>query len=151
VIGVFFRAADAGAILGVCRDVIECSGAVSAVTVVLLLTAQAYAAEIEPSVYLNTPVGINFLLAGCSYSEGGLSTEASSPIKDAHLQIQSGVLAYARALDVWGKSGKIDVILPYSHLSGKAMVDGQPRERIVSGLNDPRIRFGNDYKMGGIV
>jgi hypothetical protein len=95
--------------------------------------------------------GSTFCFAGCSYSEGGLYTDASSPIKDAHLQIQSGVLAYARALDVWGKSGKIDVILPYSHLSGKAMVDGQPRERIVSGLNGPRIRFGKDYKMGGIV
>jgi hypothetical protein len=137
----FFRATSAGAILRVYRNVIELSGALSAVIALLFVTAHANAAEIEPRAYLNTPVGINFLLAGCSYSDGGLSTEASSPLKDAHLKIQSGVLAYARALDVWGKSGKIDVILPYSHLSGKAVVDGQPRERIVSGLNDPRIRF----------
>ena len=102
---------------------------------------QACAAELEPRAYVNTPVGLNFLIGGYAYSEGGLSTSASSPIKDAQLRIHTEFLAYARSLDVWGKSGKFDVILPYSQLSGSAMVDGQPREREVSGLNDPRFRF----------
>jgi hypothetical protein len=59
--------------------------------------------------------------------------------------MHTGVLAYARTLDVWGKSGKVDVILPYSQLSGSAMVAGQPRERDVSGLNDPRFRFSVNF------
>ena len=101
----------------------------------------AYGAELEPRSYANTPVGLNFLIGGYSYSEGGLSTSESSPIKDAQLRIHTEFLAYARSLDVWGKSGKFDVILPYSQLSGSAMVDGQPRDRQVSGLNDPRFRF----------
>ena len=101
--------------------------------------------EIEPRAYVNTPVGINFLLTGYAYSDGGLSTEASSPIKDAQIKMHTGVLAYARTLDVWGKSGKIDVILPYSDLSGSATVEGQPRERNISGLNDPRFRFSVNF------
>jgi hypothetical protein len=60
----------------------------------------ACAAELEPRAYVNTPVGLNFLIAGYAYSEGGLSTDASSPIKDAQLKIHTEVLAYARALDV---------------------------------------------------
>jgi hypothetical protein len=107
----------------------------------LFVAAQAHAGEIEPRAYVNTPVGVNFLLAGYAYSDGGLSTAGSSPIKDAQLRMNSGVLAYARALDVWGKSGKFDVILPYSQLSGNAMVEGQPRERNVSGFHDPLFRF----------
>ena len=59
--------------------------------------------------------------------------------------MNTGILAYARTLDVWGKSGKFDVILPYSQLSGSAMVAGQPREREVSGLNDPRFRFSVNF------
>ncbi len=59
--------------------------------------------------------------------------------------MNTGILAYARTLDVWGKSGKFDVILPYSELSGNAMVGGQPRERNVSGLNDPRFRFSVNF------
>jgi hypothetical protein len=107
--------------------------------------AQAHAGEIEPRSYVNTPVGINFLLAGYSYSDGGLSTAASSPIKDAELKINTGVLAYARSLDMWGKSGKFDVIVPYSQLSGSAMFEGQPRERNVTGLNDPRFRVSVNF------
>ncbi|MRR36407.1 transporter, partial [bacterium] len=109
--------------------------------IVLLYVAAAYAGEIEPRAYVNTPVGVNFLLAGYAYTDGGLATAGSSPIKDAELTMHSGLLAYARALDVWGKSGKFDVIMAYSDLSGDAMVAGQRRERNVSGLNDPRFRF----------
>ena len=119
--------------------------AVSIVIALLLLAAQAHAGEIEPRAYVNTPVGINFLLVGYAYSDGGLSTEASSPIKDAQLKIHTGLLAYARSLNVWGKSGKIDVILPYSQLSGSAMVEGETRDRNVSGLNDPRFRFSVNF------
>jgi len=127
------------------RGVIARTGALMGVAALVFAASHACAAELEPRAYVNTPVGLNFLIAGYAYSEGGLSTDASSPIKDAQLQIHTEVLAYARTLDVWGKSGKFDVILPYSQLSGTAMVDGQPRERQVSGLNDPRFRFSVNF------
>ena len=61
------------------------------------------------------------------------------------LRMHTGVLAYARTLDVWGKSGKFDVILPYSQLSGSAMFAGQPHERKVTGLQDPLFRFSVNF------
>jgi hypothetical protein len=141
----FYRIAIARLILIAYRDVIVLSGTVPSVIALLIVAAQIHAGEIEPRAYVNTPVGINFLLTGYAYSDGGLSTEAASPLKDAQLKMHTGVLAYARALDVWGKSGKIDVILPYSDLSGSATVAGQPRERYISGLNDPRMRFSVNF------
>ncbi|KAB2889723.1 MAG: transporter [Desulfobulbaceae bacterium] len=107
----------------------------------LSLAGGIRAGEIEPRAYVNTPVGINFLLAGFSFSDGGLSTEASSPVKDAQLEMPSGILACARSFEVLGKSAKIDAIVPFSHLSGSATVAGEIRERVVSGFNDPRFRF----------
>jgi hypothetical protein len=107
--------------------------------------AQVQAGEIEPRSYVNTPVGINFAIAGYARSEGGLSTAASSPIQDAELEIDTELLAFAHSVDVWGKSGKFDIILPYSQLSGTAQADGRPRERNVSGLNDPRFRFSVNF------
>jgi hypothetical protein len=115
-----------------------------AALVVITLVAMnsgAYAQELEPRAYANTPVGLNFLIAGYAYSSGGVATDPSLPVQDAHLQIHSTVLAYARALNVWGKSGKVDVVLPYAWLSGSAEVAGQQREREVSGFVDPRLRF----------
>jgi hypothetical protein len=127
------------------RGVVAHTGALLCVAALVFTATHACAADLEPRAYVNTPVGLNFLIAGYAYSEGGLSTNASSPIKDAQLRIHTEILAYARTLDVWGKSGKFDVILPYSQLSGTAKVDGQPRERQVSGLHDPRFRFSVNF------
>jgi hypothetical protein len=105
------------------------------------MVARAAAQDLEPRAYLNTPVGLNFLLAGYGYSAGGVATDPSLPLQNAALRVQSTFLAYVRSLNVWGRSGKVDVVLPYAWLSGSADVEGQPREREVSGLADPRLRF----------
>ena len=141
----FFRVAIARPVLGAYRDVLKRLGMVPAMVALLFLAVHAHAGEIEPRTYVNTPVGVNFLLVGYAYTDGGLSTAGSSPIKDAQLTMHTELLAYARSLDVWGKSGKIDLIVPYSELSGTATVAGQSRERKVSGFNDPRFRFSVNF------
>jgi hypothetical protein len=79
------------------------------------------------------------------YSDGGLSTPGSSPIQDAHLLMHTGVAAYARVFDVWGNSGKLDVVVPYSSLTGNALVNGEPRDRQTTGFIDPRVRFSVNF------
>ena len=116
-------------------------GAALVVTTLVALGSGADAQELEPRAYTNTPIGLNFLIAAYAYSSGGVATDPALPIKDAHLHIHSAILAYARSLNVLGTSGKVDVVLPYAWLSGSAEVVGQPREREVSGLADPRLRF----------
>ena len=61
------------------------------------------------------------------------------------MQIHSAILAYARSLDVWGRSGKFDMVLPAAWLSGSATFAGQPRERNISGLADPKFRFSVNF------
>lgn len=87
------------------------------------------------------PVGVNFLIAGYAYTEGGLAFDPSLPVDNPQLRTSSAVLAYARVLDLWGKSGKIDVIVPYTWLSGSADLAGQMIEREVDGLADARVRL----------
>ncbi len=107
--------------------------------------AVVWAGEIEPRAYVNTPVGVSFLLAGYSHAQGGLATEASSPLQDAELENDFHIGAYAHSFDFFGKSAKVDLILPYAELSGSASVAGQPREREVSGWCDPRLRFSVNF------
>ena len=78
------------------------------------------AQDIEPRAYSNAPVGVNFLIAGYAYTRGGLTFDPSLPIDDVNLHSSNAVLAYARALDLWGKSGKFDIIAPHAWLSGSA-------------------------------
>ena len=110
-----------------------------------MLAPALHAQELEPRAYSNLPMGLNFLAAGYAHSQGGLSTDPSLPLTDAHLKIDTGVVAYVRGVDFWGRSGKVDVIAPYSHLSGTALVAGQPRERVVSGAGDPRFRLSVNF------
>src|SRR6476646_1592465 len=107
----------------------------------VLVVTNVKAQDAEPRSYTNTPVGLNFLLAGYLYSEGKIAFDPSSSVTDAQFHSHTGVLAYVRSLDVGGKSAKFDVILPYSSFSAHGLVDGQPRERDISGLGDPRFRF----------
>ena len=94
----------------------------------------------------NLPMGLNFLALAYAHSQGGLSTDPSLPLTDAHLKIDTGLLAYVRGVDLWGKPGKFDVIVPYSHLSGTALVAGQPAappcERPLSRRRAPPGRSG---------
>lgn len=120
-------------------------GAALVVTALAAAGSGAYGQDLEPRAYANTPPGLNFLIAGYGYLTGGVATDPALPLQNAHLQVHSTVLAYARSLDVWGRSGKIDVVLPYAWLSGSADVAGQSREREVSGFGDPRFRFSVNF------
>ena len=108
-----------------------------------LTTAEAQ--ELEPRAYSNLPIGLNFVAAGYAYSKGGLSVDPSIPLDDAHLKIDTGLFAYVRSIDFWGRSGKFDVIVPYSHLAGTALLAGQPAERNINGFSDPRLRLSVNF------
>jgi hypothetical protein len=78
-----------------------------------MLTAMGVdAQDLEPRLYANTPVGMNFLIAGYRYSQGGVLADPSVPLTNGEVTVHSPLLAYARALALWGLSGKVDAALP---------------------------------------
>jgi Putative MetA-pathway of phenol degradation len=116
-----------------------------AMFVLALGGGNAFAQSIEPRAYTNTPIGMNFLIAGYAYTEGGLSVDPSVPLTNANLQTHNTVLAYARSIEVGGQSGKLDVIVPYAWLSGDAEYAGQPVERETSGFGAPLLRLSMNF------
>lgn len=107
----------------------------------IIVAPGAVAEDLEPRSYANTPVGINFLLMGYSDLHGSVTANPSVPLQNAKLNIKTVVLAFARSLDVWGRSGKFDIVVPEARLTGSALFAGEPKERNVTGLIDPRFRF----------
>jgi len=89
----------------------------------IMLATDALAEDLEPRSYANTPVGINFLLMGYSNLLGHVKANPPSHV------------------DVWGSSGKFDIVVPEAKLTGSALLAGEPKERDVTGLIDPRLRF----------
>jgi hypothetical protein len=105
----------------------------------------AHGQELEPRSYGNTPTGLNFVILGYGYAQGDVATDPAVPLTNADLEVHTTFLAYARSLDIWGLSGKFDVVLPYAWVSGTAEFMGQPREREVSGFGDPKLRFSLNF------
>lgn len=121
--------------------------------------------DIEPRGYSNAPIGVNFLIAGYTYTEGSLAVDPSLPLKDPQLKTSNAVLGFARVIDLWGKTGKIDAIAPYTRLSGKANLEGETIRRVGGTLAFPvdphnsmkfgathgvSARTGNNYDLVGV-
>lgn len=107
--------------------------------------SDALAQDIEPRSYSNAPVGVNFLIGGYAHTKGGLAFDGATQISDPNLKTNSALFGYARVLDLWGMSGKFDAVVPYSWLSGTAQYKGEPVERKVDGLIDPRFRLSVNF------
>jgi 2,4-dienoyl-CoA reductase-like NADH-dependent reductase (Old Yellow Enzyme family) len=84
---------------------------------------------------------VNFLIAGYAHTQGGVAFDPALPVTNPELDTSSAVLAYARTLDLWGLSGKLDAIVPYTWMSGSAQYRGEPVDRVVNGFADPRLRL----------
>jgi len=113
----------------------------AAIFLVFLGAAAAHAQDLEPRLYSNVPKGLNFLVAGYSYSDGNVLFDPSVPLENGKLRIHGPIFGYARSLDLWGMSGKVDVVLPYGCASGSALFLGEFRERDICGAADPRFRI----------
>lgn len=112
----------------------------------LLFAARgACAQELEPRSYTNTPVGMNFLLAGIGYLEGSVLGDSATLLENTEVEHAFPVIGYARALDVLGNSGKFDVVAPYSCLDGSTEYLGQGRARDVCGWGDPSMRLSVNF------
>jgi hypothetical protein len=112
-----------------------------AATAFALAATLSQAQSIEPRNYSNAPVGVNFAVAGYAYTRGGIAFDPALPIDDVNVHTSSAVLGYARTLDLWGRSGKFDVVVPYTWLAGSAIFRGDYTERIVNGFGDPAARI----------
>lgn len=111
-------------------------GMIAALSVVTNANAQ----EAEPRSYSNTPIGLNFLISGYVYSQGKLAFDPNTAIADATFHSDTGVLAYVRSFEFAGQSAKFDAIVPTSSFAAHGLVNGEPREREMTGLVDPRFR-----------
>lgn len=103
----------------------------------------ARAQSIEPRLFSNAPIGVNFVLGGYAHSSGGVVLDASVPLEDASVRVHSAFAGYSRSIAVGGRSGQVQALFAYARLSGEALLStsGEVRTRDVDGLGDPSFRF----------
>ena len=106
----------------------------------LFLPGIAFAQDMEPRAYSNTPVGMNFLVLAYGYSSGNVVVDSTLPIEDFKVQINTPFIAYVRATDFFGRSGKVSLVMPYAWGEAEGKISGQLTNATRSGLTDLRFK-----------
>ncbi len=112
-----------------------------AAALLIVVSFAAFAQELEPRLYGNAPVGLNALLVSYGLSRGNVLVDTSLPIEDARADVNFVGLVYVRTLDLFDRSGKLEVLLPYSWGEFEGRIDGELRRRSPAGFADPRFRL----------
>jgi len=101
-----------------------------------LWLSESSAQELTPRLFWPTPKGTTVMVAGYSYASGDVFFDQSIPIEGADSTINTGILAYARTLDLWGRTSNFLVNLPYSWGTTSGFLSGLPAERDFNDIGD---------------
>jgi hypothetical protein len=117
------------------------------VTVVLfglifVLPSELDSQELEPRAQAGTPVRLNTLLLVYSYSSGNILLDPALPVEDAEAGVHTISLAYVTTFNLFGRLGKLDVVVPFSHGNWEGLLEGEPASATRNGIGDPLFRIG---------
>lgn len=101
--------------------------------------------SLDPRSYVNTPVGMNFLVAAYAYSTGSVLFDPTVPITNGDLTVNGPLVGVARALDYWGLSGKADMGTGFVCLDGQGESNGVVHYRNICGMSDPVVRLSVNF------
>ncbi len=108
----------------------------------IFLSVQSLSAQVlEPKLYANIPIGLNFILAGGGQSQGALPDYLSLGLDDPYLTINNAPLVYGKTFNVLGRNTKFDLILLSSSLHSVAEQYGSVVIRDVQGMGDTKARL----------
>jgi len=97
--------------------------------------------DLDPRAYAKVPVNITVVIAGFSYSDGGIVTDATLPLEDLNAKIGALSLGVVRSFSLLGRTAQVSCTLPYAWGEASATVAGVPQSTTRSGLSDMRLRF----------
>jgi hypothetical protein len=102
----------------------------------------AEAQELIPAAYTPAPFGVNFVSLSLTSNRGDLAFDPSGPIDEAKGDISTGVLTYARTLNLFKRSASATVIVPYLAGDLEGLFLGEPAAVNRSGTGDLALRLG---------
>jgi hypothetical protein len=133
---------------------------ISALLILMLALCQtgfALAQDLEPRRWSHLPAGLNVIGVGLGSTSGDILLDPVLRAEDVTFDLYTTGLSYVRSLDLFGKSARIDVRVPYASGRWEGFVDGEYASLRKRGLMDPRFRFsinlygapalkGNEYQ-----
>jgi len=104
-----------------------------------------FAQELEPRNLTNIPVKTNFIAVRYGFTSGNVLLDPAIPIENLQAKLHTFLGAYVRAIDFFGLSGKVDLILPYSMGDWEGMFEGNDTATARNGFGDPSARLSVNF------
>jgi len=111
----------------------------------LILPGNGISQELEPRSLVNIPVGMNFIVGGYGYGQGNILIDPSIPLEDFDGKLHTFVVAYLRSINLFGLSGKVDIVLPYGTGDWNYNYLGVDEFDKSDGFGDLRVRLSINF------
>ncbi len=85
-----------------------------ALLLALVLPQLAVGQELTPRAYWPAPKGTQVFTAGMVYTRGDIVPDPSLPIAGVDSDITTGLVAYLRTIELWGRTSNVILEVPYS-------------------------------------
>ena len=119
----------------------NCPARICILLTCLLHALSNHAQELEPRSLTNIPTGMNFGVIGYAWTQGNILLDPALSIEDLNASVHGIVAAYVRSINVFGTSGKIDVVLPFAAGDWAGTVSQQYQTTARNGFGDPKFRL----------
>ena len=80
--------------------------------------------ELEPRVYLASPVGSNVIVVAAARSTGDVILDPTIPIENVHARVGAIVFGYYRTFGLFGRSASLGGTAPMLRASARGEIDG---------------------------
>lgn len=104
-------------------------------------SAALYAQDLEPRRWSHQPIGTTVVGLTYAYSESQLQFDPVLEISDADLRTNRLIATYGHWFPCFGKTARIDLILPYEDSKWTGQLSGAQASRERHGISDPWVRL----------
>ena len=106
-----------------------------------LFCGGAAAQDLEPRRWSHLPMDLNVLGVATGWTDGDILFDPVLLIEDATFDVYVAGAGYVRTFELFGKSARVDVLVPYASGRWEGLVDGVDTVVRRQGFMDPRLRF----------
>jgi hypothetical protein len=119
----------------------RCAATLVMVGSVLAISTSAFAEDLEPRRWSHTPIGLNSLALGYSYTEADILFDPALRLEDVEMKLHGWGLKYLYAFDLLGKTARVELTQGYAVGKWTGLVDGVRSSTERDGLTDTQVRF----------
>ncbi len=103
------------------------------------------AEEMEARRWTHLPTGTNIFGAAVVHTNGDIFLDPVLRIEEGEVEADTVVTSYLHAFELFGKSARMDVRLPYQRVRWEGVLDGEHRSVQREGLGDPMLRLSLNF------